>query len=199
MLHDHNNQHPLAGDLSMYFRGTYVAKELFGVLRVMYVREVSQDTSIDSNKLRSVRLHGDTIDTKGSIERDDTWTADNLLDLPKQGYRLLGTTPYYISYSSENRSNKKGLDPRKVKFNGKALDLTLIRALVIYEDKPFRLKFSSDLIGHKGTLLWRGLDIGTFKDGVATIKQDYEYLEDYVCKVLARFLETVRVSIQTES
>ena len=193
-LSDENNEAPMAGDFSMYYRGTYVAREAPNETQVMYVENVHAKG--DDSKLKNILLTGYARTLAGE-ERNVTWPASDVLAyLPSCGFYKMSSGIKYVTFSTENRSQKKGLQANRVLFDGLRTDINLRGAYVLFNEKPFDGLFSKDLCLIKGELRWKQFSIGKLHDGALTIYKDYEYLQELVCKLLARCLEVKSTTIQ---
>lgn len=192
-----NNQHPLSGDFSMYYRGTYVSRrDESGTLLVMYVREVYSEG--DGTQIEDLFFVGEAFDRRGTYINDGgqvTWPAIEInLNVPRMGYRLIGKTPVYLTMGVNNRTQKKGFCIDLVAtYPRVSLNRPAIFAAV--EDKHFEGRISRDLTLHDSTLMWRGSEIGSFTEGVLTLKKTYEHVRDFVCKLLERSSEVKSVVI----
>lgn len=193
-LSDDNNEAPMAADFSMYYRGTYVAKEVPGDIQVMFVEAV-QGVGDDS-KLRNIQLTGHAQGAEGPLGVV-TWKASEVLAmLPASGFYKMSSGIKYISFTIENRTQKKGLQSNRVLYDGTRTDISLRGAYILYNAKPFEGLFSKDLCLIKGVLHWKNFKVGKLHDGDLTIYKQHEHLQELVCKLLARCLVVKSTTIQ---
>lgn len=178
----------LRDDFRMYYQGTYVTKKGEEVRRVMYVEEV-----VASNRgynLSDIKLHGPVLCFDGKVRNDgyEAWSADQLEPYhPQSGYYKIGNTPAYLEFLPQNRTNRKGFEASRVVVNGRPQGLSPQGVAKVFANPTFNGAVFVDLCLQKSRLLWRGVDIGSFHDGELKIEEDYQYLEEYVNKLVARF------------
>ena len=198
-LNCENNRHPLGGDFSMYYRGTYVSSFRDGGLQIMLVDEVTHQD--DGTSLRDLRFSGLTYGPKGVELGYSTWNGDEVdFSVPKAGYRCYGAkkTPIYVSYMAQNRTNRKGVTLDSI-FTNPRINISNEFIFNIFSDEPFEGRVSRDMVVSKGNILWKNhLHVGTFNDGVVTIFKKHEAIKEYVCKLLARSSEIREVLVSQE-
>jgi hypothetical protein len=194
-LSDENNSAPLTADLSMYYKGTYICRHVKDDLQVMYVQGV--EAKGDDTKLTGVIFFGYVRTKDGEKDGRVSWSAEEVLFfVPPSGFYKFYSGPKYVSYIVENRSQKKGLNPNRVLFNGIRAEINLKTAYSLFNHSHFEGKFSNDLAVIKGDIQWKTLKVGKLHDGAVTITKQYEHLQELICKLLARSLEIKTVTLQ---
>lgn len=195
-----DNRHPLSGDFRMYYRGTNVCRQdpKTGELLVMYVRDVQGRG--DERSLDLIDFIGDVFNAKGQYVNGDgnheIWNGDTVdFRPPLLGYRMVGKNPVFFSQNPPNRSQKKGFNTEGLRAS---IGVTINRQVIhsIFADKQFDGRLSRELVLNQGSVLWAGSKIGTFADGILTIKKAHLAVKEFVCKLLERSSEVK--SVQTE-
>ena len=183
-LDDENNRHNLVGDFRMYYTSSYVAREREdGKLDVMYVADVTGGD--DATSVKWLTFHGEVFD--GNSVNVRSWRGDEVcMFIPPSGYYMYGNTPAYISYSVDNRTNKKGVQPSRILVNGRQLRINYENMYNLFNGIKPKNCFGRDLLLKDGHIHWRGQDAGLFNDGNLTLSEQFKHLETYVCKVLGR-------------
>lgn len=175
-LCDYNNVHPLNGDLGMYFRGCYISKVTEDETQVMLVCEVSLiDEEGDPCKLENIQFYGDIWSSNGSNR--DSWVGTEVdVSVPLPGYRKIGDSLSYLRYITENRTTKKGIDPRRV-HGVDSLNLKVMYQVLNGENL-------GDLIESEGFIQFRGETVGSRIDSTIILVPRYKSLEEYICQRL---------------
>ena len=188
----------LSRDFNMYYSGTYVCKEVGKELQVMYVEEIVPRSQRDYSP-ELVGLIGRVYKDGGRTEEREEWTGADIFPFtPMSGYYKLGSRVHYLTYNAENRTQKKGFVPGRVLLDGTRPDFNLGFANIytLFNQVTFPGLYGRDLCVSKGKLMWKGNTIGTFHDGEVTINKDYSHVKELVCKLLGRYLEVSRVTVE---
>lgn len=191
-LDDTNNSSPLAGDFRMYYAGTIVAREFEGDIQVMMVADVVSERN-DGIKLKDLTFVGEAWGKSGDLGVP-RWCAEEILTyVPPCGYYKVGDGVGYVTYSTDNRTNKKGFQTQRVRFNNRAYRPTLRQCHQLFNRVPVKGCFSRDIYLKDSELFWKGISIGKLHDGNLTINKDYDHIKELVCKVLGRSMAVTLV------
>lgn len=185
-LSTENNRHNLVSDFRMYYSGSYIAKEADdGKLHIMMVADVTGNA--DGTSINDLTFHGEVFD--GQRTNVHMWNgSDVCVYIPPSGYYMYGKIPAFFSYSVDNRTNKKGVQPNRILVNGRQLRLNYENMYNLFNRIKPKNCFGRDLLLKDGHIFWRGQDAGLFTDGNLTLENNFTHLETYVCKVLGRFM-----------
>lgn len=194
------NRHPLTADFQMYYRGCYICRSGPNGYDTMYVDTVN--AAGDDRQVRNIRFHGPVF-RAGQTEADDNWgewAGDEIeVRIPRHGYYLFNgsSTPVYLSYQAQNRTNRRGLDPRTVMINGRVKpDLRHRQINTLFNQCEFPGQFSRDLCVHDNSLLWKGVAVGTLVNGNVTINASYEKAKELICEQLGKSFRVRQVTVQ---
>lgn len=192
------NRHPLTNDFRMYYQGTYVTRDTPMGYEVMFVAAV--DSAGDDTDPHNVVFRGRTWGPDGQdISLDSRWRGDEVqARIPRFGYYNFGDGPVYVSYASNNRTNRKGLDARIILFNGQSGGLNGRKASVLFNQCEFPGQFGRDLCVSNNRLLWKGQTVGTLRNGDVVLRKNKEHLKELICKLLGKHLEIKQFQIQDE-
>ncbi|AUX83646.1 hypothetical protein FDJ32_gp17 [Pseudomonas phage NV1] len=182
------NQHPLTEDMRMYYAGTYIFRHgSEGEVQCMMVNgteRIGDDTKFDG-----FRFVGDIHTAEKSLP--DVWTfrGDELLDWrPFSGYYDVdGKGKRYITFSVNNRTQRKGVDPRNIVVNGRQNNLNCKIMCKVFEQSLTMCSnpASRDLWVNDGKVHWKGNQVGTLdKEGVFTPGEHHKQIEEFVCRLL---------------
>jgi hypothetical protein len=166
----------------------------------MYVDAIESDG--DDRQLRNILFRGRVVLASGedTSEEISTWRGDIIeVRIPKHGYYSLPgmSGPVYLSYLPQNRTNRRGLDPRTIMINGRAKsDLRRRQINTLFNQCEFPGQFSRDLCVHNNNLLWKGILVGTLVNGDVTILNQYQQVRDLICEQLGKFLTVRQVTVQ---
>ena len=193
------NRHPLTGDFQMYYRGTYVCQDGPQGYSTMYVEAVTNDG--DDRILSNLRFIGRVCSPEGVISPAPvTWAGDQLsVRVPRYGYyQLPGLSgPVYLSYQAQNRTNRKGLDPRTILFNSRSREvITHQQVNTLFNQCGFPGSFGRDLCVFNNNLMWKGTKVGLLVSGDVTLLNKYEPLREMLCEQLGKFLTVRQVTVQ---
>lgn len=181
-LSDDNNEHPLAGDLGMYFRGTFVAN--LNTKVVMKVDDVFCEEDMDQSRLCNLNFTGST-----SEGHSQTWPGDTVsIELPLAGYRIIEHQVCYFSLATENRTNKKGLDPRRVRLNGEGTAVTHEMALELFFGNNLGNYYFIPSEGGDYDAFWKSQHVGKIINGEPHLKDNFKSMEKTICQRLEHFL-----------
>lgn len=181
----------LRDDYRMYYNGTFITRvNDAGEVEVMNVGDV---TYINNGYTPAhIVMIGNTygLDKNGKVTTLTTtqWTgADIRPHLPEAGYYLIGSTPLYIEFSLQNRSNRKGFEPSRTVVDGAGYRLSTNQIVTMFLKPDFKGKLFQDCCIAKSRILWRGDDVGSFHDGVMELNETFEYLRDHLGKQIELF------------
>ena len=181
----------LRDDYRMYYASTYITRlNEAGQLEVMQVEDVSFNAN--GYTPQDIVLHGATygLDNKGKLTTLPVrhWYGNEIRPhLPEAGYYLIGTTPMYIEFTVQNRSNRKGFEAGRAVADGMPLRLSTTHILGMILKPEFKGKLFQDCCIAKSRILWRGEDVGAFHDGVMELSNNFEYLRDHLGKQIELF------------
>ncbi|UMO76479.1 hypothetical protein DNAM_530 [Pseudomonas phage BroderSalsa] len=181
------NRHPLTEDFRMYFSGTYVLRIADGgEVQAMYVE--TTDRNGDDTQLSGVTFMGSTYNSKGRVAVD-SFSADQMIEFrPVSGYFDIGRgEKEYISFTVNNRTQKKGIDPRCAMANGRGLDLNGKIVAKLFEQSQAMISnpAARDInVTKDGEVHWKGLHVGKTTGGEYTPIEQYKGLEKLVCRLL---------------
>lgn len=194
------NQHPLVADFQMYYRGCYVCRAVPDGYDTMYVEAITADG--DEREIANIRFVGHVFrcGASGPEEELHTWRGDEIeVRIPRHGYYSLpgSTVPVYLSYVAQNRTNRRGLDPRTILINGRTKgDLRHRSINILFNQCLFPGQFSRDLCVYNNNLLWKGMEVGTLVNGNVTIQTKYEKAKELICEQLGRSLTVRQVTVE---
>lgn len=185
-LDDTNNRSSLVGDFRMYYTSTVVSKEESdGSLSVMLVADVTGNGR-DETKIANLRLHGETWGANGDTGVK-VWSADEVLAItPCSGYYKIGDRVRYVTFRTDNRTNKKGFQNARVNYDGAPTRAVLRDCWVFFNRPPLKGRYTRDLYVGNNNINWKGVVVGTLHDGVVTINKQHNHVKELVCKVLGR-------------
>ena len=185
-LDDTNNRSSLVGDFRMYYSGTVVSKEEEdGSLSVMLVADVTGNGR-DETKVANLALHG-TVVNKAGDAGVQMWKASDVLAItPCSGYYRVGDRVHYVTFRTDNRTNKKGFQNARVSYDGAGVRATLRDCWVFFNRPILKGRYSRDLYVGNSKINWKGVEVGTLHDGVVTINKEHNHVKELVCKVLGR-------------
>lgn len=193
------NRHPLTADFQMYYRGTYVCRQAPDGYDTMYVENVTSNG--DDRVVNNLLFIGHVCRASGEVLDDlQTWPGSEIeVRIPKHGYYSVpgSTAPIYLSYAPQNRTNRRGMDPRVIMINGRGKsDLRHRTINVLFNQCEFPGQFSRDLCVHSNNLLWKGMTVGTLVNGNVTIQPKYEKVRELICEQLGKFLTVRQVTVE---
>lgn len=189
-MNDLNNDHPLAGDFTMYYGNTYVFFEKEGVPHVMYVEGTEEDG--DDTRFDGFILLGRTYtldDNEGRYSR--VRFSDVVTDRPASGYYDIHGTGFrnvYVTFAVNNRTQKKGLDPRNFILNGIGSNGSLYPVHVLRIFLQSRDMISSpshrDFYTEEGKrVFWKGMLVGDLVEGQLVVKDEFKKQEGLLCRL----------------
>lgn len=187
----------LRDDLSMYYRGTYVAlaESPAGTTRVLYVQEARGD----GRDLEDHSLWGNVYELNhesgicNCISEDHSVPIPELdFRAPRSGYyRFQKGEVYYFEYTVANRTNRKGFESSRAMINGSQMGFNWRQVLYLFAELSYPGRISRDFYLHpKGDLFYRGNAIGSVIKNELKLTQ-HKYLENILCKLLPRYYETI--------
>lgn len=171
----------LASDMSMYYRNTYIGyRTSAGRVLPFYVQEVHggrDDYSEESmNSLVFVGIvYYDDRETTRNIRMSDNALV---LELPELGYIIVNNRPRWLTYRPVQQASK-GLSSRRLV--GSAMNAGV--AKLIYRalhEQPDNL--ARQFCFHQGTVLYKGMNIGSVEDNTIVIKHLNRNYVPYVTK-----------------
>ncbi len=182
------NKHPLTDDMRMYYNGTYVFREKDGRIEAMFVDGTTRDG--DDRQMAGVVFQGNTWNSDGGLD-EIQWHGDELLPVRiVSGYYDLdgkGVRNKYLTYSINNRSQRKGVDVRNFMVNGGGFNFSghLLCRVVEQGGAMCSNPGYRDLFVGKEKVYWKGNFAGTIqKDGSFKAEKPFANFEDYVCQLL---------------
>lgn len=188
-LCDENNRHNLTDDFRMYYSGSYVCKSgENNTLDVMCVMDVLRKANRDGTKIEHMLFTGE-VSKAGNNSVMETWPGDDLVVFqPTTGYYRISDRTRYISFNVGNRTNKKGFQANTTLADGQGFRPNIRQVWQLFNRTRPDNTFGRDLWLSSGKIFWKGLDIGKFHDGVLELNKEYNHIQEYVCKVLGRFM-----------
>ena len=181
----------LRDDYRMYYAGSWVPRVCDGKPQVIYVGDVSYNNH--GYNTSDIVLLGQIyeINPRGGAVLSDTnvpFTADQITPfLPESDYYIVGTTPMYLEFQVQNRSNRKGFENARIMGNGQHISLSNTDVIMMILQPDFKGKVFSDICLYRSRVLWRGEDVGSFHDGVLEILPTFAYLQDHIGKQIELF------------
>lgn len=181
------NQHPLTADFQMYYSGTYVFRLINGVPHAMLVDGTERNG--DDTQLEGVLFIGSVWDERNGLDVQQ-WPASEIDSIrPMSGYynlNLNGDRRWYIQYSVNNRSQRKGFDSRNLIVDGEPNGLGGVKICRIYAQT---LEMNSrpahrDLWINGDKLHWKGTEVGTMTAGAFTAHEQFKSCEALICRLL---------------
>lgn len=186
------NQHPLTEDMRMYYGQTYIFREKDGKVEAMLVENteaVGDDRLMDGFEFIGLVF---TSDTKPEDAVYGRFLGSDMIEYrPFSGYYDLskkGLRNRYVTFAVNNRSQRKGLDPRNILINGAPSGLHGWQIVELYEQSQQMCSnpASRDIFVTKaGEVHWKGQLVGTLgKEGKFTSNENHKPVEELVCRLL---------------
>lgn len=181
------NTHPLTGDFNMYYTGTYIFRLIDGVPHTMMVEGTEQDG--DDTQLDGVLMLGTVFNERENLGFQ-RWPASTMEAVrPFSGYfNLAGGADErsYLTWSVNNRTQRKGVDPRNALVGGRPSGLSGSQMCKVFSQS---LEMNSrpgyrDIYIKDGTVHWKGLKVGTMGDSGYVANEQYKQLEVLICRLL---------------
>ncbi|ARB31540.1 hypothetical protein B5P22_31025 [Pseudomonas tolaasii] len=182
------NQHPLTEDMRMYYAGTYIFRYgPEGEVQCMCVN--GTERTGDDTKLDGFNFIGDVFNADKQIDGVWSFKGDQLLDWrPFSGYYDIdGKGKKYITFSVNNRTQRKGVDPRNIVLNGRSNGLNCKVMCKVFEQSLNMCSnpASRDIYVDGDKVNWKGNLVGTIdKVGVFVPGDKHKQIEDFICRLL---------------
>ncbi len=181
----------LRDDFRLYYNGTYVSKVVNGRRVVLYVEDVTGGGAQRPDQVTLIG-HEYTWDKSGFVENGRVaWTGNEIEPfVPESGYYKIGPsgTPGYLEYIPQNRTNRKGFEASRVTVNNRGVNLPPHMVARVFCDDTMQGRIGTDMCVFKSRFFWRGDEVGTFHDGVLTLNESVQYLQEYAQKLVNQFL-----------
>ncbi|BDA97009.1 hypothetical protein [Pseudomonas phage vB_PaS-HSN4] len=167
-MNDLNSDHPLAGDFTMYYGYTYAFFRKDGVPHVMYVEGPEYDG--DDPRFDGFRLLGNVYRPDGSNYYGGVVYSEVESVRPSSGYYDVfgrGVRDTYVSFLVNNRTQRKGVDPRNILLNHGQQAITGDMLIRIFTQAEEMISAPSDrgFFIMDGVVHWKGLKAGPTVDG----------------------------------
>lgn len=182
------NRHPLSADFNMYYNGTYIFRQGPKGYEAMMVE--GTDRNGDDTMPSGVNLMGQAYNSAGELGFQ-TWTGDEIINFrPISGYYAVGRTKErssYLSFSVNNRTQRKGFDPRNVLLNSSPWAPNGQRMVQIFEQAQgldSRPGARDIFVDKAGKVHWKGVHTGTNTDGKYVSEEAFKQFEEIVCRLL---------------
>lgn len=185
-----NNTHPLTQDWGMYFNGTYIFSNASGESRCMSVENVEKKRGGDDTDLDGMEFVGTVFNIHGEVEYG-RWSAEDRDDFrPVSGYFDItgdGLRDVHVTFNVNNRSQRKGVDPRNVLLNGMALGVQARQLCRIYQQslemisRPGHRDF---YVAPNGVVNWKGIHVGHLADNQFTAVEAHKNKEAMLWQLL---------------
>lgn len=181
------NTHPLTGDFSMYYSGTYIFAIIDGVPHTMMVEgteKVGDDTQLDG-----VQMLGQVYNERQNVGFG-RWLASTIEAVrPFSGYFNVNdpaASRNYLTWVVNNRTQRKGIDPRNAVLDGRGFQLSGTQMCKVFAQS---LEMNSrpgyrDIFIDDNKVHWKGLHVGTMTDGAYVAEEKHKKLETLVCRLL---------------
>lgn len=182
------NKHPLTDDFRMYFNGTVIFRDNSGEIEAMYVEgteRIGDDTTLDG-----FNLQGQTYSADKELGYA-RWVATDMINYrPISGYYDLngkGARSYYVEFVVNNRSQRKGIDPRNIRVNGAPYIPTnhaLCRIFAQSQDFISNPGLRDLFTNSKKEVYWKGIKVGKMTADGFVVNEQHKQVEGLVCRLL---------------
>uniref|UniRef100_A0AB39C6W6 Virion structural protein n=1 Tax=Pseudomonas phage KV2023 TaxID=3234047 RepID=A0AB39C6W6_9CAUD len=187
-MNDLNNRHRLAGDFNMYYSSTFAFFRVDGEPRVVYVDDT--ESIGDDRQFDGFRLLGNVFRPDGGQYYGGVVYSEVEGVRPPSGYYDVfgsGERDTYVSFLVNNRTQRKGVDPRNVLINhgqqavtGQMMIRIFLQAEEMISDPAHRDFFIKD-----GVVNWKGVKVGQMVDNRLSVDEQFKNQEDLLCRLLA--------------
>lgn len=183
------NHHPLTGDFNMYYNGTYIFRYIDGVPHTMMVEGTERDG--DDTQLDGVLMCGQVYNESDNLGYQQ-WRASTMeAARPFSGYFAVydGTRErQYITWNVNNRSQRKGVDPRNAVLHGapgNGLNGSQVcKVLAQTADMNCKPGMRDLYVDSKDVVHWKGMKVGARVEGAFSPDDKFKQIEVLICRLL---------------
>lgn len=175
----------ISRDFERYYAGTWIGKrDENGAICPFYVESVSYNGPDGEHQylpenLQHLVFHGSFFTKDGGQEEVGCNYTDAVLDNPEIGYVVIEGRPVWTFYRTA-REMVKGVNMRRIGSDRNFRFHITANIMQQFFDREAMSTKVSDIhfYNNEGTILYKGMEIGTVRDGVVALEPQFHYLNN---------------------